>query len=342
MRQRILGGIAVLIVVLLTASAATAIGPITSVAISPSAQSLAAGASQTFTVQGQDANGATADLTANSTFTTTDPRGFMTANVYTAGTAGAWVVSANYNNLSAEAKVTVTPGEIKELVVNPNSLPEYMQNGESRTFMAEAFDGFNNPIKDFSVQWSLEGKIGTITALNNDRAKFTATDVGKGRVLAKSGNETALVDVAVTKSPEPPALVNVNTNTTPQTNANGNTNASPVVDETNLTADANANENTNAGVTAEPTICTGWTKTSWVWIFILYVVLLALSLAMIRTSRPPWWWVAPFILTVGALWIYFQYRCYPVYPAWPYLVLLVAIIGASWFTWRRGGPLPPS
>ncbi len=338
MSVRTLGGVVSLILLFGLASKAQAVGPIVSLSISPPSGTVVAGATQPFTVQGKDADGAATDLTTNSAFTTTDPRGFMTANIYTAGTAGSWTVIATYAALTTEAKVTITPGTVADLVLNPNSQPEYLTNGQSRTFTVEAFDAFNNPVTGFSVQWSVEGKIGTITAVNATAAKFTATDVGKGRVAARSSGETALIDVTVAKGEQP---VNANVNTNANTNAAAaNTNAtnqnvnSQTNDNTNSQAAA-TNQNTNA--TATPTACTAWPRPAWSWLYLAYLILLIGSLAALRSRRPAWWWLLPLVLTVIVLWLYFQYRCgTPVYPGLPYLILLTAIIGASWFTWQRG------
>lgn len=342
MSVRTLGGVVSLIVLFGLASTAQAIGPIVSLSISPPAGTVVAGTTQPFTVQGQDADGAATDLTTNSAFITTDPRGFMTANVYTAGTAGSWTVTATYAALTAEAKVTVTPGAVTDLIVNPNSQPEYLTNGQARTFTVEAFDAFNNPVSGFSAQWSVEGKIGTITAVNATSAKFTATDMGKGRVVARNSAETAFIDVSVAKGEQP---VNANANL----NANANTNAAAAnTNATNQNVNSQTNDNTNSqtatvnantNAATTPASCTAWPRSAWVWLYLAYLVLLIGSLAALRSRRPAWWWLLPLILTIIALWLYFQYRCgIPVYPGLPYLILLTAIVGASWFTWQRGKP----
>lgn len=349
MPSRLMGGIIAVVAVCSLASSAAAIGPVVRISITPSSHALAAGTTAEFSVEGVDALGAKTDLTKNSTFTTTDPRGFMTAAVYTGGTAGTWMVTANYNDLTADANVTVTPGVTHEIVVNPNSQPEYLLNGESRTFTAEAFDAFNNQVKNPSVQWSLEGNIGTITSTGSTTAKLSATSVGKGRIVAKSQDEQAFVEVTVTKA-------SLATNSNVNGNANANTNAPPSVNTntspnagTNTSAPSNentnqpetiapVNENTNSQATAS-TNCTAWPRIAWIWLYIGYVVLLALSLFALRRSRPNWWWMPPLVLTVAGLWLYFQFRCgTPAYPGLPYLILLTAIVGTSWYTWQRGAP----
>ncbi len=342
MRTRILGGIVALVIGLgFWAPGARAVGPIVSLTISPSTADLSAGSSQSFTVQGKDAVGETADMTANAVFTTTDPLGNTAGQKYTAGKSGTWVVTATYNTLSATASVTVIPGPVAEISVNPNSSPEFLQKGKKRTFTGVTYDAFNNIVTAGTIDWTTDGGIGTITKLDASSASFSATDAGTGTVTAYSANVKESVDVTVTN---PPA-----TNTNANVNANDNANvAAPVNDNSN----ANLNENTNAvgnvddstvaptngtdtSPTASDSTCKAWSKSTWVWVYIAYLALVLGALVPIRKSRVRWWWVGPFLLTVAALWMYFQFRCYPVYPALPYLILLTGIVATSWYNWQR-------
>lgn len=341
MRTRLIGGIAALALLFGLQSAANAVGPIVSIEISPSTATVTAGTKTTFSVIGKDAAGVTADLTANSTFTMNDAKGTLVTNAYTAGAAGVTTVRAKYDTLTADATVTVTPGAISEVVVNPNSDPERIENGKNRNFLADAFDAFNNPVNGFTVDWSVEGGIGTITSTARDTARFSATNNGDGRVVAKVGEVKGFVDVVVAKSvtaTNTNANANGNTNATvSNVNVNRNTNAGNVNADVNANENVNAVSNTNASSNeTSPSECRAWSRTTWSWLYVAYLVLLAGSLWAVRRSKPVWWWVAPFLLTVAALWIYFQFRCYPIYPGLPYLILLAAVVGASWYTWQRG------
>lgn len=349
MRTRLLGGIAALLFVLVVPLRSVhAIGPIVSMTIAPESKAVIAGDTVTFTVQGKDADNNTSDLTVNCTFTTTDPQGQMASNVYTAGQAGTWKVTAKYSSLTSEATVTVTHGAIAELQVNPNSDPERVANGKSRTFTAVGFDAFNNIIDDLKVTWTVEGEIGTIVSTGDRTGKFTASHLGEGKVVAQSSSEKTSVDITVVK-PEVIAPA-TNTNSTITNTNSSNTNSRPVNTNTsnaNTNANANANvnaSNANTNTTAQASTdstCSAWPKMTWIWIYIAYLIALIGSLAAVRRMNPGWWWFIPFLLTVVAIWVYFQFRCYPVYPAWPYVVLLTAILGASWYTWQRDGQTPP-
>lgn len=338
MRTRFIGGIAALVFLFGLQTAASAIGPIVSIEISPSTTSVTAGTKTTFTVVGKDAGGATADLTANSTFTINDAKGTLATNAYTAGAVGTTTVRAKYDTLTADATVTVTPGVIAEVVINPNSEPERIENGKSRNFLADAFDAYNNPVTSFTVDWSVEGGIGTITSTARDTAKFIASTNGNGRVVAKVGDVKGFVDVVVAKSV---IITNTNANAntnTAVTNVNINRNSDAANANANINENGNVNApaNTNTATEESTTACRAWSRMAWSWMYVAYLGLLAVSLWMVRRTKPTWWWVAPFLLTVAALWVYFQFRCYPIFPGLPYLILLAAVIGASWYTWQRG------
>lgn len=339
MRTRLAGGLAALIMTLGLAASVQAVGPITSLTITPTEARVIAGTTQNFTVQGRDASGVTTDLTANAVFSSTDPTGKVAANNYTSGRAGQWRVVASYHNVTAQAQITVTPGPVIELTINPNSNPEYVVNGTSRSFSAEAFDAFDNKVSTVAVQWSVEGNVGTIKSTSDTAARFTAAREDAGRVIARSGEITTSVDVTVTKAVMPNANINARGNVNPNQNSNANVSGETGSTATNGNSNA-ADTNKSVPATTELSSCQAWPKSSWIWLFVAYLVLLVLSLYPIRATRPAWWWVGPLIVTIAALWLYFQYRCYPVYPALPYVILLTGIVAASWYNWQRASVQP--
>ncbi len=341
MRTRILGGMLALITgCLMLAHTAQAIGPIVGITIAPTDPLVAAGTAQSFTVTGRDAAGVTADLTANTVFTTTDPLGTITANAYTAGKSGNWVVTGNYNDLTADAKVAVVPGTLDEIIINPNSSPERLAVGSSRSFTAEAFDANNNVIREAEFQWTTTDGIGTVSKVTATTTKLTATTVGEGTLVARIGETTASIKVAVTAAPvvttNTNANANTNVNAVTNTNAGSNVNAAANTD-TDISAptEDSTNENVNTTAAEDTSSCKGWSRAAWVWLFIGYVILLVGGLYPIRKSRPSWWWAVPLVLTVAIIWLYYQFRCYPLFPAYPYLTLLAAITVMSWYNWQQ-------
>lgn len=340
MQNRILGGIIVLCAIALAAPwSVSAVGPITGISVAPADQSVLSGTSLAFTVQGKDAEGVAADLTANATFSVTDPNGSMTANSYRAGKVGKWIITAHYSNLSANAVISVTPGAVHELIVNPKSDPEYLSLGASRFFTVDAFDASNNEVTDLETKWSVEGNVGALDTTNGTTVKLTGTKNGTGRLVVQSGD--LMGAVAITVRPAP-AAVATNTNTVPTTTTNKP--ATNAVKEDPATTNI-TNENIDAvapvsSVTddAATATCNAWPRMTWIWMLIAYVVLLGAAFGLAVRTKLSLWWVAPLVLTVAMLWVYFQFRCYPVYPGLPYLVLLVGIVGASWYNWKRSEP----
>lgn len=333
MKTRILGGIASLVMTLSLTQAAHAVGPITSVALSPTSADVKAGLTATLTLSGRDADGATADETANARFSTTDPLGNMNGNVYTAGKAGTWTVTGTYNGLTAEATVMVTPGALHDLVVNPDSNPEFVTAGEKQQFTATGFDAFNNRLSDISVTWSITGDIGSVDTKKSESTTFIASQPGSGKLTATSGSisqSVALTVDAARATTAANANLNAGTTAVPLTNQSVNTNTSSDVG-TNVNAPA-VTETKEESTTDDQ--CKGWSRSAWIWLFLAYAAATFSGLWLIRSPRRSWWWAIPLFLTIVSLWLYFQYRCYPVYPGLPYLTILTGIAAATWYNAR--------
>lgn len=341
MRKRILGGIIALCAVAMAAPwSVRAVGPITGITVAPAERTILSGTSLPFTVQGKDVDGVTADLTTNATFSVTDPSGLMTANTYNAGKVGKWVVTAHYSTLSADTVITVAPGMVNELIVNPRSEPEYLALGASRYFTVEGFDASNNEVTELTAKWSIEGSIGVVDTTSGPTVKFTGTKNGSGRLVAQSGDLMSAVSITVQPAPAP---IVTNTNAEPINTTNKVVTKNVAPDEPANTNTTNVNTDIAAPVAAAAddssgSTCAAWPRASWIWVTIAYAILLGAALGFAVKARPSWWWIAPLALTVATLWVYFQFRCYPVYPGLPYVVLLMGIVGASWYNWKRSEP----
>jgi len=86
--------------------------------------------------------------------------------------------------------VTVSPGPVDVVQVTPESA--LLFPGDSTPFTASAADAFGHPLTA-SFTWTAEGGLGTVTG----SGLFTATAVGAGRVIARTGTiaDTAVVTV---------------------------------------------------------------------------------------------------------------------------------------------------
>lgn len=251
---------------------ATAAASASSLSINPASVSLTADETQTFAVTAKMTDGTTTDVTAAATLSTDDPLGSLAGATYHAGKAGAWTIQASYQGLTASAAVTITPGVLDEIDINPSSGPEVVSLGKTRTFTAKAFDQHNNVITGLPITWTVIGEIGTVSS----KGVLSAQKIGTGKVQATSGNVTGQVSVVVKAAAAEPT--NANTNTSANANGNANTNADLTNDNTNAagTTNVNAPTNTSASTQSNPSPCS--TLKPWVWTIILIVFLAAVAI----------------------------------------------------------------
>lgn len=256
----------------------SAAGPATSLTVTPATNTVTADETVVFTATAKDAANVETNVTGAATWSMNDPLGSLTGSTYHAGKAGTWTVQANFESLTATANVTVTPGALASLVINPNSDPEFVSRGSKVEFTVQGYDQHNNVITGFTPTWSVIGEIGS----TNANGVFTASTIGTGKIQASLGTITAQIPVVV-KEPDP-----VTTNTNGNTNTSGNTNANRNAN-TNANANSNANANVNAPVNEnQNTNTTGTpgvtnddeckTLATWVWVLILIVFLLGVAI----------------------------------------------------------------
>ena len=287
-------------------------------------------------------SGQAQEVTAYTAFSHNDPSGSLIGSTYYAGQAGQWTVIGHYGELTASTSVTVLPGPITQLVINPNSQPEVIALNSSRSFKATAYDAQNNIISPVAFAWRLEGLVGTI----DTSGKLSATNSGTGKVIAESNGVSASVDVVVRAT----AVSNTNqsnansatANSNAQANANSNTNGTAVNESTNSQA---TNESAEATPTESET-AGACTALAWWWWLIFLIVYLALVYGyyfLIRGSRNRWWWIAPLGLTVAAVWLYFGLRCESVATWFPWVTviggLILTVFRPMRFTPTDGNPL---
>lgn len=326
-----------------TSPAAAQMGPVTSIQLAPLNPVLTSDETVTFTVNALDDTGNVEDVTDQAVFSENDPFGSFSANVYFAGKVGTWDIQATYRGLTAQTKVTVTEGILSELVVNPNTAPETLNVGETRTFTAEGFDADNNLITNISPTWTVQGNQGTIDA----NGVFTATQAGNGTVVATLGDISAAVVVQVNgtaeekveETPEATVTSGTNTNTAP---AGGE-----VLGEEVTTNSEEATEEgpADTAATAEPTeeeaaaetLCT--TYDWWVWLLgiIIYLLSLGAYYSVVKRRNDLIIWLAPVLLTAAALWAFFALTCPNAFLWVPW----VAVIGGLLVTLFRPREFQP-
>jgi hypothetical protein len=95
-----------------TAIVHVSIGPIVEIEVTPET-TVVSGSEMTYFATGYDANGNATDLTASTDFTTTDPCGSLTDNVYMACQIGTWEITGTYLlTLTDTVPVEVTPFQV--------------------------------------------------------------------------------------------------------------------------------------------------------------------------------------------------------------------------------------
>lgn len=282
---------------------ASAAGPATKIIIDPAAPSITADGTQTFKVLAVAADGTSTDVTGQSTVSANDPTGTVAGATYTPGKAGSWTVQAVYQSFTATAAVTVTPGAVKEIAVNPNSDPEQSYIGTNVQFTATVYDTKNNIISGQTAIWSVLGENGTI----NSAGIFVPKKAGTSKVQAAIGDVTGTVSVVVSA----PVVTNTNTSAivtnTAKTNVKiSNTNSS----NTNVADADTANTNTAITETTEATTksCTSLKPWAWVLMLIIFLLIVAVLYALVPVTQI---WPAVAALAVAAALAFIQrkYSC---------------------------------
>ena len=320
--------VALAVTSLAAVSPVAAAGPTTSISLSPTSATLTADQSQVFKVIASDKDGVTTDVTNGATLSTTDPLGLLALGfTYEAGKAGTWKINASYQSFTAEAMVTVTPGTLNEISINPNSAPEYVNLKAKRRFSTQLFDQKDNLITGQTVTWSVIGDLGTIDA----DGIFTAKKLGSGKIQAAVGVITGQIDITVKAAPVTNANTNANANTNVTVNAGTNSNTTNANTNTagngntsaNQTTNDNGNTNSSATTTDNNGQCT--TLKPWLWTVILIVFLLAVAIlyGLVPMSKI---WPAGVALAaaVGLVIVQRQWGCNGL-SWWPWILILGTI-----------------
>ncbi len=173
------------------------LGQITRVEIEPNPLELKAGDRVQLRAIGFDAHDNAADVAV--TWVLDGDIGTLTeTGELTAGQAGAGRVSAQLEQLHAVADVTVAPGAVHRLELQPAQAQ--VASTMTQTFSATGYDIAGNETPA-DVEWAMSAKIGTI----DQDGHFTGTQVGSGTLVAYASGIVATADLTV--QPGPIALV---------------------------------------------------------------------------------------------------------------------------------------
>ncbi|WP_179136924.1 Ig-like domain-containing protein [Candidatus Entotheonella palauensis] len=172
-------------------------GKIARIQIEPDVLDLKSGEQVQLRAFGFDAYGNATDVDA--AWALDGEVGSLTASgAFIAGQAGTGRVTAQLGDLQAAAGVTVAPGAVQRLELEP--VQAQVASSTTQAFAAKGYDAADNEVP-VDVQWAMSSEIGTI----DSNGQFTGTRVGKGTLVAYAAGVVATADLAVT--PGPVALV---------------------------------------------------------------------------------------------------------------------------------------
>lgn len=185
-------------------------GALFRIEISPSSASLNAGQSQSFTARGYDAHNNVVSISPTWTLTGVGSKSGSGSTVsYTSTQSGSATLSAKQGSITDSVSITVNPGAISTVTLNPASAS--VPAGGTRSFTASAKDSYGNTVSVSSFSWSVTNSIGSVNAVGLFTAGATARD---GTVRACTGSRCGSADVSVTAgslhhihvSPQAPTL----------------------------------------------------------------------------------------------------------------------------------------
>ncbi|MFQ6040363.1 MAG: MG2 domain-containing protein, partial [Candidatus Poribacteria bacterium] len=182
-------------------------GGLTRIAISPASAQLVAGQRQQFTAIGFDSQGDSIPIAP--LWSVRNGIGTVRADGrFTAGLSGVGAIVATLGDLTAEAPVTVTEGELAKITIDPfiDYLPlSTAKVKRYRQFVAFGWDAAGNPVPIGDLTWQTDKAAGTI----DNTGLFTATTergapigniVINGSVFARGKNNLSAKSVVVIQS----------------------------------------------------------------------------------------------------------------------------------------------
>ncbi|MGJ8668488.1 MAG: beta strand repeat-containing protein [Oceanococcus sp.] len=179
-------------------------GELQSLSLSPNTPSVAKGSTLNFTLTAQFSDGLTQDVTESAAWTSSNPNFVAVDN--TAGSKGdavgvdigTAVITASFQDQSANTQVTVTTAVLSSIEIDPPSAS--IAKGTSQTFTATGIYS-DNTTQDIStaVNWtSSNSAVGSISNLSGTEGEVQGLDVGDSTIGASFQGETASADLTVT------------------------------------------------------------------------------------------------------------------------------------------------
>jgi hypothetical protein len=185
-----------------TASVEVRPGRLASLEVAPATAEISADQKLPLEAIGRDAKGNQVSIGGTVQWSVQDGRisGTGAKVTYEPAKAGVWEVTAASGSANGKAVITVKPGRLAEVRVDPEAAT--VMQGEQAKFSALALDVNGNEIADALVDWEVSDRLGTFEA----DGTFTATKVGDGKVIARvtKGTDTINGQALITVTSVPP------------------------------------------------------------------------------------------------------------------------------------------
>ncbi len=195
----------------LSGSTTLTVNPVTlvSIAVAPQAPSLQIGATRQLAVTATYSDGATADVTGTSTFSSATVANATvgTTGMITGVAAGSSVVTANFGGKTASTTATISAVTLSSIAVTPANATVAL-TGKQQFVATATYSDNSTAIVTSSVTWTSAANA-TATVLNTGVA--TGVAAGTTTITATSGLKTgsAALTVTATTPPAPSAAVNL-------------------------------------------------------------------------------------------------------------------------------------
>jgi hypothetical protein len=252
----------------------------------------------------KDADGVKTDSTAEAVFTVNDPIGNVNGNQYNAGRIGTWTVTAKIDGETLVTTVTVTAGELAELVIKPMGDVVTVTAGEKIQFSATGYDAHRNKVAVSNIDWSGAFSIGELSK----NGLFTSTQVGSSQIIATVGNIFATTTVKV--DPQAPVKAGQDNQNNTAATEETKVDKKPAEDETG-SEEAPAEEVVARVATEKENEgeCKDFSWWGWLLAIIIFMAIIHGYHYLIKNRKSNKWLIGSVIITAAAIWSFYAFRC---------------------------------
>jgi hypothetical protein len=167
-------------------------GALAKLDVTPKTATITADQTQQFNASGSDAKGNPMQITPSPSWSANGGT-ISTAGLYAPKKIGTYTITATSGTISGTASITVTPGKVFKLEVDPKT--KTITADETQQFNATGYDAKDNPVS-VTVTWAASG--GSSGGSIGITGLYTPNKVGTYTITATSGTLSATADIEVT------------------------------------------------------------------------------------------------------------------------------------------------